>query len=60
MTTAAGAPVGNNQNSLTFGLRSPVLTQDSLLVKKMAHFNRGVYPNVLFTQKGQVGIGHLK
>ena len=40
MTTAAGRPVGDNQNSLTVGPRGPIVFEDFLLFEKMAHFNR--------------------
>jgi catalase len=40
MTTAAGTPVVDNQNSQTAGPRGPVLMQDYQLMEKMAHFNR--------------------
>ena len=40
MTTAAGTPVANNQNSQTADPRNPVLMQDYHLMEKMAHFNR--------------------
>ena len=44
MTTAAGVPVADNQNSLTAGPRGPVLMQDHHLMEKMAHFNRERVP----------------
>ncbi len=40
LTTAAGIPVGDNQNSLTAGPRGPLLVQDWQLFEKHAHFNR--------------------
>ena len=40
LTTAAGAPVADNQNSLTAGPRGPVLLQDWQLIEKLAHQNR--------------------
>ncbi len=52
MTTAAGAPVGDNQNSLTVGPRGPVLMQDLLLIEKMAHFNRERIPERVVHAKG--------
>src|SRR6267143_1487038 len=44
MTTDAGRPVGDNQNSLTVGPRGPVVFEDFLLFEKMAHFNRERIP----------------
>ena len=36
MTTSAGAPVPDNQNSITAGPRGPVLMQDYQLIEKLA------------------------
>jgi catalase len=40
LTTSAGAPVADNQNTLTAGPRGPVLLQDWHLIEKLAHQNR--------------------
>ena len=42
--TAAGAPVANNQDSITAGARGPVLLEDVWLIEKLAHFDREVIP----------------
>ncbi|MGB2806240.1 MAG: catalase, partial [Sedimentisphaerales bacterium] len=44
LTTAAGIPVSDNQNSLTAGERGPTLMQDHVLLDKLAHFNRERIP----------------
>jgi catalase len=44
LTTAAGAPVADNQNSITAGPRGPVLLQDYQLIEKLAHQNRERIP----------------
>ena len=44
LTTAAGIPVSDNQNSLTTGERGPTLMQDHVLLDKLAHFNRERIP----------------
>jgi len=44
LTTAAGIPVSDNQNSLTAGERGPTLLQDHFLLNKLAHFNRERIP----------------
>ncbi len=44
LTTAAGIPVSDNQNSLTAGERGPTLIQDHYLLEKLAHFNRERIP----------------
>jgi catalase len=50
LTTTAGIPVGDNQNSLTAGPRGPVLMQDFHLLEKMAHFNQERIPERVRTQ----------
>ena len=40
MTILAGAPISDNQNSMTAGERGPVLMQDWQLIEKLAHQNR--------------------
>jgi len=52
MTTDAGRPVGDNQNSLTVGPRGPVVFEDFLLFEKMAHFNRERIPERVVHAKG--------
>jgi len=52
LTTAAGAPVGDNQNSLSVGPRGPVLLQDFHLVEKLAQFNRERIPERIVHAKG--------
>lgn len=44
MTTSAGNPVADNQNSLTAGARGPLLIQDYQLLEKLAHQNRERIP----------------
>ena len=39
LTATAGAPVADNQNSITAGPRGPVLMQDWRLLGKLAHRN---------------------
>src|SRR3990170_2880799 len=39
LTTTAGAPVADNQNSITAGPRGPVLLQDYQLTEKIARFS---------------------
>jgi hypothetical protein len=38
LTTAFGAPVADNQNTMTVGPRGPVVMQDVWFLEKMAHF----------------------
>ena len=52
LTTSAGAPVGNNANSLTAGRRGPVVFQDYKLFEKIAHQNRERIPERVVHAKG--------
>jgi catalase len=57
LTTAAGAPVVDNQNSMTAGPRSPLLMQDAWLLEKLAHFDREVIPERRMHAKGSGAFG---
>ena len=50
MTTTAGNPVGDNQNSLTAGSRG--LMSDYQLMERMAHFNCECVPERVVRAKG--------
>ena len=60
LTTAAGIPVGDNQNSLTAGPRGPLLVQDWQLFEKHAHFNRERIPERVVHAKGSGAFGTLR
>ncbi|MGM9955406.1 MAG: catalase KatA [Peribacillus sp.] len=57
LTTSWGAPVGDNQNSITAGSRGPVLIQDVHLLEKLAHFNRERVPERVVHAKGGGAFG---
>jgi catalase len=59
LTTASGAPVADNQNSLTAGPRGPVLMQDFHLLEKLAHQNRERIPERTVHAKGSAAYGTL-
>ncbi|NLR76291.1 catalase [Leeia aquatica] len=59
MHSAAGAPVINNQNSLSAGPRGPVLLQDVWLLEKLAHFDRERIPERVVHAKGSGAYGTL-
>jgi catalase len=59
LTTAAGIPVGDNQNSLTAGERGPTLLQDHVLLEKLAHFNRERIPERVVHAKAAGAHGTL-
>lgn len=52
LTNEVGAPVGENENSLTAGARGPVMMQDVWLLEKLAHFDREVIPERRMHAKG--------
>jgi len=60
MTTTAGNPVGDNQNSLSAGQRGPLLMQDYQLIEKLAHQNRERVPERVVHAKGYGAYGTLK
>ncbi|MQY10949.1 Catalase [Streptomyces sp. RB5] len=57
LTTVAGAPVSDNQNSLTAGPRGPMLLQDVWFLEKLAHFDREVIPERRMHAKGSGAFG---
>ncbi|WKL56025.1 catalase [Asticcacaulis sp. ZE23SCel15] len=59
LTTTAGAPVSDNQNSLTAGARGPLLLQDYQLLEKLAHQNRERIPERVVHAKGWGAYGTL-
>lgn len=59
LTTSAGAPIADNQNSLTAGPRGPVLMQDYQLIEKLAHQNRERIPERTVHAKGWGAFGTL-
>lgn len=60
LTTAAGIPVGDNQNSITAGQHGPTLIQDMYLIEKLAHFNRERVPERVVHAKGAGAHGYFK
>ena len=59
LTTTAGAPVADNQNSITAGPRGPLLLEDYQLVEKLAHQNRERIPERTVHAKGWGAFGTL-
>jgi catalase len=60
LTTSWGAPVGDNQNSMTAGHRGPTLLQDVHLLEKLAHFNRERVPERVVHAKGAGAHGYFE
>jgi len=59
LTTDAGRPVGDNQNSLTVGPRGPIVFEDYQLFEKMAQFNRERIPERVVHAKGSGAYGYF-
>ncbi len=59
LTTAFGAPVVDNENTMTAGPRGPVLLQDVWLIEKLANLNREVIPERRMHAKGSGAFGHF-
>ena len=57
LTTAFGAPVPDNQNTMTAGPRGPALLQDVWFLEKLAHFDREVIPERRMHAKGSAAYG---
>lgn len=57
LTNEVGAPVSDNEHSLTAGPRGPIMMQDAWLVEKMGHFNREVIPERRMHAKGSGAFG---
>ncbi len=57
LTTDFGAPVPDNQNSLTAGPRGPLLSQDVWLHEKLGNFVREVIPERRMHAKGSGAFG---
>ncbi len=57
LTTSSGAPVVDDQNSVTAGPRGPLLMQDWQLLEKLAHFNRERIPERVVHAKGSGAYG---
>ncbi|GMG69449.1 catalase [Tetragenococcus halophilus] len=57
LQTNAGAPVFNNDNTMTAGERGPSMLQDVWLLEKLADFNREVIPERRMHAKGSGAFG---
>jgi len=60
LTTGFGAPVGDDQNTLTAGIPGPALVQDVHLVEKLAHFDRERIPERVVHAKGAGAHGYFE
>lgn len=55
-----GAPVADNQNTLTAGERGPVVLQDNWMIEKLAHWAREVIPERRMHAKGSGAYGTFR
>jgi len=60
LTTTAGNPIGDNQNSLTAGPKGPLLMQDYQLLEKLSHQNRERIPERVVHANGSGAYGVFK
>ena len=60
LTTNFGAPLPDNERSLTAGERGPVLLQDVQLIEKIAHFDRERIPERVVHAKGAGAFGYFE
>lgn len=60
LTTNQGAPVSDDQNSLTVSNNGPVVIQDVHLIEKLVHFNRERIPERVVHAKGAGAGGYFE
>jgi catalase len=60
LTTNAGNPVPDNQNSKTVGADGPVLLEDYYLIEKLAMFDHERIPERVVHAKGAGAFGHFE
>lgn len=60
MTNSIGAPIDDNNNSMTAGEYGPLLIQDFNLIDKLAHFDRERIPERVVHAKGSGAHGFFE
>jgi catalase len=60
LTTNQGVPVGDNQNSLKYGVRGPVLLEDFILREKITHFDHERIPERIVHARGSGAHGFFE
>jgi catalase len=60
LTKSSGAPVDDDQYSITAGVTGPVLMQDVHLLEKLAHFNRERITERIVHAKGAGAYGYFE
>ena len=60
MTTTFGAPISDDNTSMTLGRGGPILMQDVVLLEKLAHFDRERIPERVVHAKGAGAFGYFE
>ena len=60
LTTNQGVAISDNQNSLKFGLRGPVLLEDFVLREKLTHFDHERIPERIVHARGSAAHGFFE
>ena len=60
LTTNQGVKIADNQNSLKFGLRGPVLLEDFILREKITHFDHERIPERIVHARGSAAHGFFE
>ncbi len=59
LTTSTGAPVADDNNSISVGPRGPLTFDNHYLFEKLAHFNRERIPERVVHARGTAAYGHF-
>ncbi|QDR82610.1 catalase [Sporomusa termitida] len=60
LTSNEGAPVTNDQQSLSVGQRGPILLEDTVFLEKISHFDRERIPERVLHAKGAGAFGFFR
>lgn len=60
MTTAQGVPISDDQNSLKYGVRGPVLLEDQIMREKIFHFDHERIPERVVHARGFGARGYFE
>jgi catalase len=60
LTTNQGVPIADNQNSLKYGVRGPVLLEDFVLREKLTHFDHERIPERIVHARGSAAHGFFE
>ncbi|MGM9480266.1 catalase [Roseateles sp. NT4] len=60
LTTNQGVPIADNQNSLKYGVRGPVLLEDFILRDKLTHFDHERIPERIVHARGSGAHGYFE